>query len=558
MLMLAFLLLGQGSKMATKRYVSPDPRNRMDGYSEEERRLAEDAAATAATADLPYSAVDFQRQGRHSEDRDYHYHGHNREEQPRGPAPTRYHHEDDYYYPPSGNRGRVQEEDAWRHHQGHTSWNSYDRSFQEASRFNRANHSHHSRGSGRRPSHDYGSSPRFAGAADYYYHDHDNEVPPASYWQGEAAAAAAMRRYDDELDYRFRESSTRPSRMESLNDGASRSSSHSGHLKRSSNHSYHSRSSARRHYEYGDSPGRNNIRADHDPYYDYQGGAEYAAAAAYDRYSAPRNIDDRMYHAAAAGRYKMDQDRPSNHEYYDEDYPCKLSPSGNDDPFHGNQQYAQEHHEMARSVTPPATSLNNEADGNRNHHQQPETSSVRPLIVDNEDKPGAFFATRDQQPGRRNREDMMMMMAAAGDSGRIAAKQQQDRAPMTTAPPAAAPIIHADATVYVEISPGIRDRLRRTQETLEAVAHGFYAPVTCFACTMHLYAIANVRYLVCPVCKSISPADVGEFDETAATSQQQLDRHGVGLGFTYDTLLQTQAKLNKGRAAAAHYSSGRY
>jgi hypothetical protein len=93
--------------------------------------------------------------------------------------------------------------------------------------------------------------------------------------------------------------------------------------------------------------------------------------------------------------------------------------------------------------------------------------------------------------------------------------------------------------VMVEIAPGERVKLRRTQETIRAVVNDFYAPVNCFACGENLFCIADVSYVVCPKCQVVSPLDPQEdtFDG------QSIERHGLGLGITVESLFRMQSEI---------------
>lgn len=91
--------------------------------------------------------------------------------------------------------------------------------------------------------------------------------------------------------------------------------------------------------------------------------------------------------------------------------------------------------------------------------------------------------------------------------------------------------------VMVEISPGFQVPLRRAQETVKAISVDFYAPITCFACTKDILCIADVSYVICPGCKTVSPVEGETFEG------RQLRRFGLGLGFTWETLLTTQAEI---------------
>lgn len=86
----------------------------------------------------------------------------------------------------------------------------------------------------------------------------------------------------------------------------------------------------------------------------------------------------------------------------------------------------------------------------------------------------------------------------------------------------------------VDISPGVKARLRRTEETMDAVANDYYSAVSCLACNRDLFCIADVCWFICPDCKVISPTE---------EEQPKGNRHGLGLGFTTDTLIAMQAEV---------------
>ena len=104
--------------------------------------------------------------------------------------------------------------------------------------------------------------------------------------------------------------------------------------------------------------------------------------------------------------------------------------------------------------------------------------------------------------------------------------------------------------VYVEIAPGVKAALRRTKETVDAIARDFFAPASCFACSTDLFCIADVKYIICPQCKTISPAEAAS-SVAGAFNGNTMPRYGVGLGFTYDTLFQMQSKVVRERKLPA-------
>ena len=73
--------------------------------------------------------------------------------------------------------------------------------------------------------------------------------------------------------------------------------------------------------------------------------------------------------------------------------------------------------------------------------------------------------------------------------------------------------------VTIDIAPGVSLPLRGSQETLQALSKGFVAVQGCFVCTTCLVCIADAAYVLCPECKTISPAN-----------SRYPDPQGVGLG----------------------------
>jgi hypothetical protein len=84
----------------------------------------------------------------------------------------------------------------------------------------------------------------------------------------------------------------------------------------------------------------------------------------------------------------------------------------------------------------------------------------------------------------------------------------------------------------VEISPGVHERLRGADETLNAVKLDFYMPTECFCCSLTIFCIQDAEYILCPDCRVVSPVpgDVGD----------GLNSGGVGLGFTMEDLAEWQ------------------
>lgn len=107
------------------------------------------------------------------------------------------------------------------------------------------------------------------------------------------------------------------------------------------------------------------------------------------------------------------------------------------------------------------------------------------------------------------------------------------------------PFFSAAPQNFIEISPGTRVPLRGAVETWQAVRADFYTPCRCFLCSggddaqgcgdgdaaPPIFCIQDAAYVLCPVCRSVSPLDGGT------------GGHGVGLGFTVETLAGLQADM---------------
>ena len=91
-------------------------------------------------------------------------------------------------------------------------------------------------------------------------------------------------------------------------------------------------------------------------------------------------------------------------------------------------------------------------------------------------------------------------------------------------------------THLLEIAPGVTARLRGAQETMNCIANDFYLPTTCFACETNLFCIMDADYVLCPLCKVVSP--VSENGDTDG---------GIGLGFTFDDLQHYTADILRER-----------
>jgi len=114
--------------------------------------------------------------------------------------------------------------------------------------------------------------------------------------------------------------------------------------------------------------------------------------------------------------------------------------------------------------------------------------------------------------------------------------------------------ITAEEEIMVEIFPGVSAPLRRAKETVKAVAANFYVPVKCIPCCSSdvIYAMADVQYFVCPTCRNVSRMEEEEALRGLPQNHLGLHLHGLGLGFTIQTLLSMQTDIAL-RSSAIHH-----
>ena len=89
------------------------------------------------------------------------------------------------------------------------------------------------------------------------------------------------------------------------------------------------------------------------------------------------------------------------------------------------------------------------------------------------------------------------------------------------------------STVSIELFPGALARLRGAKETLECISQDRYSPVTCSACSLHLFCIEDAEFVLCPACQVVGPLGTGG--------------DGVGLGFTIEDLQGCQNDILRSR-----------
>jgi hypothetical protein len=106
--------------------------------------------------------------------------------------------------------------------------------------------------------------------------------------------------------------------------------------------------------------------------------------------------------------------------------------------------------------------------------------------------------------------------------------------------PAAVTLPAARSNKTLEISPGVHVPFRGAEETWHAVQRDFYVPCQCYGCGLEdgshpepIFCIQDAAFVVCALCKTVSPLDGGMGEESN-------DAWGVGLGFTLATLAALQ------------------
>ena len=98
----------------------------------------------------------------------------------------------------------------------------------------------------------------------------------------------------------------------------------------------------------------------------------------------------------------------------------------------------------------------------------------------------------------------------------------------------------------IEVAPGEFLPLRGAIETWKAVQCDYYIPSTCFACSDTIFCIQDARFVLCPMCRVVSPIDIENAADEASCST-----FGVGLGFTFDELAKWQEELSGARLSAS-------
>ena len=92
----------------------------------------------------------------------------------------------------------------------------------------------------------------------------------------------------------------------------------------------------------------------------------------------------------------------------------------------------------------------------------------------------------------------------------------------------------------VEISPGVKVKLRGAKETRECVRRDFFLPTVCFSCEMQMFVIQDASFVLCPQCRVVNPLE---------TEDSVFGEGGLGLGFTMEDLASIQADFAPARGA---------
>lgn len=111
--------------------------------------------------------------------------------------------------------------------------------------------------------------------------------------------------------------------------------------------------------------------------------------------------------------------------------------------------------------------------------------------------------------------------------------------PIVTATAAPKPTF---STQKIQVAPGEWLPLRGAAETWAAVQSDFYMPTGCVCCEQTIFCIQDAAFVLCPICKVVSPG----FGEEAMEG-------GVGLGFTMEELANWQKDIGRAQKEAAKH-----
>jgi len=79
--------------------------------------------------------------------------------------------------------------------------------------------------------------------------------------------------------------------------------------------------------------------------------------------------------------------------------------------------------------------------------------------------------------------------------------------------------------LMVEVAPGVEAQLRGSSETRSLIKKWQIAQVTCLECCVQLYCIDDAEFVLCPLCRCVSPLAILYINFNAEMA------YGVGLGF---------------------------
>ena len=159
-------------------------------------------------------------------------------------------------------------------------------------------------------------------------------------------------------------------------------------------------------------------------------------------------------------------------------------------------------------------------------------NSRRSLTVDSRrggDKSNTQWQSRNRRTSKCSSVSTLPLIHIKIDSAQERVGDQRTQAAASLEP------------TMVNIAPGVQAPLRGARETVKAVAKDFYSNVSCFGCSLEVCCIADVSYVVCPVCKVVSPVEDPTFEG------KEVHRHGLGLGFTYESLFKMQLEILQDR-----------
>ena len=80
-----------------------------------------------------------------------------------------------------------------------------------------------------------------------------------------------------------------------------------------------------------------------------------------------------------------------------------------------------------------------------------------------------------------------------------------------------------EEALMLEVAPGLEVKLRGSSETHRAIKKWEIIQVECLECAVQLHCIEDAEFLLCPLCRCVSPLSI--------SGQVKTNANGVGLGF---------------------------